>query len=348
MAKEKNTAYDKAYEEMKKKEPDKKKVFSLLEQGHEQGDPRATYALATWYLHGEHVEKDIKKATKLLKQSAAENVPDALYDLAISYEKGIGVKKDKDRAFELYLKAALRGDDQSVEEVARCYYYGIGVKEDERVADIWYERAEELGLGDDDTTEQQEQTDIDKINKDIIKEIESFVGQPKFMRLFLSFDEDVTSFGFCLGMGKELVLMQVFHDFYSEGYEVIRLSGIKRIESKVEDSFFTDILREEGILKEVGLKYEVDLTDFRSLIQRLFELKKPVIIECEEVESDDDHIVDFILGKIIVVKETSLVMHGVDAAGNWDDKPTEIDYRSITKVQFDTPYLNTFLKYVNE
>ena len=338
MPKENNTPYEKAYEEMKKKKPDKRRVLSLLEQSHEQGDHRATYALATWYLHGEHVKKDIKKAITLLKQSANAKVPDALYDLAISFEKGIGVKKDNSRAFELYLKAALRDDHQSVEEVARCYYYGIGVKEDRRVAEIWYERAEELGVIDDDTADQIEQTDKEKINQDIIEQIEGFVGQPKFLRLFLSFDEEITSHGFCLGMGKELVLMKVFHDFYSEGYEAIRLSDIKSVESKAKDSFFTDILREEGILKIVDLKYEIDLTNFRSLLQCLHDLKKPVIIDTD----------DFLLGRIIAVKDTSIVLHGVDVSGNWDEKTTETEYSSIKKIQFDTPYLNTFLKYVNK
>lgn len=338
MPNENNNPYEKAYKEMKKKKPDKKRVLSLLEQSHEQGDHRATYALATWYLHGEHVKKDIKKAITLLKQSANAKVPDALYDLAISFEKGIGVKKDKSRAFDLYLKAALRDDHQSVEEVARCYYYGIGVKEDRRVAEIWYERAEELGLVEDDAADQIEQTDNEKIDKDIIKQINAFAGQPKFLRLFLSFDEEITSHGFCLRMGKELVLMKVFHDFYNEGFEVIRLSEIKRVESKAKDSFFTEILREEGILKIVDLKYEIDLTDFRSLLQCLHDLNKPVIVDTD----------DFLLGWIIAVKDTFMVLHGVDASGNWYEKPTEIAYSSIKKIQFDTPYLNTFLKYVNK
>ena len=47
---------------------------------------------------------------------------------------------------QCYLNAALHGDTQSVEEVARCFYYGIGIEKNIDVAEIWYQRAEELGI----------------------------------------------------------------------------------------------------------------------------------------------------------------------------------------------------------
>jgi TPR repeat protein len=150
MSEEINDPYEQAYKEMMKDSPDEKLAFSLLMQSHESGDSRATYALATWYLFGRYVKKDIKKAVTLLKQSADKKVPNALYDLAVCYEKGEGVSKDERQAFDLYMKAALRNESQSVQEVARCYWFGIGVNEDRRTAIIWYERAKELGVGEED------------------------------------------------------------------------------------------------------------------------------------------------------------------------------------------------------
>jgi uncharacterized protein len=138
--------YESALKKMKEENPDKEQVFQLLLDAHESGDIHATYALSTWYLHGEHVDKNINKAISLLNDAADKNVPNALYDLAVCYEKGEGVECDSSEAFRLYLKAALRGDEQSVYEVGRCYYYGIGASEDRRLADIWLDRAEELGI----------------------------------------------------------------------------------------------------------------------------------------------------------------------------------------------------------
>ena len=138
--------YDKALSEMSKKNPNKEKVFKWLTQSMEGGNAEASYALATWYLHGEYVEKDISKATILLKRAVDKNIPNACYDLAISYEKSCGVSKDLKKAFELYVRAALYGDSQSFYEVGRCYYHGIGVEKNESLADIWLEKAENLGI----------------------------------------------------------------------------------------------------------------------------------------------------------------------------------------------------------
>ena len=105
----------------------------------------ATYALATWYLHGKYFKQDLRKAAMLLREAARSNIADALYDLAVSYEEGKGVKKNLEKACELYLRAALQGDEQSTYEVGRCYYYGIGVSQDRKIAKVWLDRAESLG-----------------------------------------------------------------------------------------------------------------------------------------------------------------------------------------------------------
>ena len=86
----------------------------------------------------------------LLKRAVNKNLPEACYDLAVCYEEPAGVVKNQEKAFELYLKAALYGDKQSFHEVGRCYYYGIGVIKNKSLADIWLEKAEELGVSEPD------------------------------------------------------------------------------------------------------------------------------------------------------------------------------------------------------
>ncbi|HJT92192.1 MAG TPA: hypothetical protein VJ777_09650 [Mycobacterium sp.] len=141
--------YEVALAKAKKSKRRTKEVYDLLMTAHEKGDARATYALATWYLHGtQFTKKSIAKATQMLKHAESENVPDAAYDLAVSFEKGAGVRKSAKQAFALYVKAALLGERQSVYEVGRMYYYGIGTGRDRRLAEIWLDRAEALGVGD--------------------------------------------------------------------------------------------------------------------------------------------------------------------------------------------------------
>jgi len=139
-------SYDTALKEMRKKRPDAKPGLRLLRHALAKGDARAAYALATWYLHGTHFELDYRRAVVLLKQAAEQNIPDALYDLAVCYEKGEGIRKSEPKAYRLYLRGALWGDKQSIYEVGRCLFHGIGTRRDRRLADIWFARAEALGV----------------------------------------------------------------------------------------------------------------------------------------------------------------------------------------------------------
>lgn len=138
--------YDEALKESRRKGAQLGDVAPLLTAAHEAGDPRATYALATWYLHGRVFKKNVRRSVTLLREAAKHHIPDALYDLAVCYEQGEGVSKNSRKAFEFYLRAALQGERQSVYEVGRCYYHGIGVARDRQLARIWLDRAEELGI----------------------------------------------------------------------------------------------------------------------------------------------------------------------------------------------------------
>lgn len=47
------------------------------------GSPAAAYAIATWYLHGEHVEADLVLGIRFLEEAAGAGWADALSDLAV-------------------------------------------------------------------------------------------------------------------------------------------------------------------------------------------------------------------------------------------------------------------------
>lgn len=123
-----------------------KHIHYLLEEAISLGNYNAMYALGTWYLHGKSVEKDYKKGFLLIQSSLAGNIKEAFYDLAVCYEIGKGIRANKGKAFEYYLKAALLGDKQSIYEIGRCYYYGKGIKKDHKIASIWLEVADILGI----------------------------------------------------------------------------------------------------------------------------------------------------------------------------------------------------------
>ena len=124
-----------------------KAAYNLLVAADNEGDARATYALATWYLFGSAFTPVRKgEAIRLLKKATNGGVADAAHDLAVAYEKGDGVKKSLKQAFELNMYAALLGDAQSFYEVGRMYFYGIGVSRNRRLAKYWLEKAKKLGI----------------------------------------------------------------------------------------------------------------------------------------------------------------------------------------------------------
>lgn len=126
-----------------------KNVIQLLEMSILQGNRKASYALASWYLNGFNVRKNYKKAFNLL-QKAVQGGPekgfdmykDALLDVAVCYELGNGTDKDPQKAFYYYLLAAKNGDLQALKELSRCFFYGIGVAKDRKISSLIDEYSE--------------------------------------------------------------------------------------------------------------------------------------------------------------------------------------------------------------
>lgn len=135
--------YERAFRMMRAGKADSQKVADLLESAFAVGDPRAAYALATWYLFGHGgYPQDLRKAVKLLRIASKAHVPSAHFDLAVCYETGRGVRKSEASAYRHYLAAALYGDADAFHEVGRCLYHGIGSARDRKSAAVWLDRAE--------------------------------------------------------------------------------------------------------------------------------------------------------------------------------------------------------------
>lgn len=129
------SSYRRAFELARPDDPSKYPLAAkLLKEAHSGGDRRATYALATWYIHGRYFPIDAHKAFRFLKQSAKAGIPEAIFDLGHAYEVGFGTKKSPEAALGYYVKAAAQGDRQAAEEVFRCIFWGIGTRPNRSLA----------------------------------------------------------------------------------------------------------------------------------------------------------------------------------------------------------------------
>jgi uncharacterized protein len=137
--------YKSGLAEAMKKKADLAKAFQLLMTAHEKGFVKASYTIGTWYLFGKYVKLNYKTAVDFLSQAAEQKLPDASFNLAICYETGTGIKKNLKMAAALYLSAALYGEKDAMVALGRFYQHGLGVEKNKLFADIWLDRAAELG-----------------------------------------------------------------------------------------------------------------------------------------------------------------------------------------------------------
>lgn len=170
--------------------------------------------------------------------------------------------------------------------------------------------------------------------------------QPWKVMITRNFPGDPRHNGFVQGLGEKLVLIQKFHDFYVEGYSILRVKDIKRVRSGKHERFWEKMIRAEGIMQRVGISYEVPLESYRSIFDFFCGRGQHIIVECESRTTEDDS--EFLIGLLHSVYDESASILNFDALGNWDEEPTEVAYNDITQVQFDTPYINTISKYLKE
>ena len=110
-----------------------------------QGDSRAQYNLACFYLNGNGVEQNYNEAVEWFTKAADQGYVKALHNLGVMYERGEGVKQDYSKAFDLYTKAANKGLANSQYNLGLLYEKGKGVKQDYNKALEWFQKAADQG-----------------------------------------------------------------------------------------------------------------------------------------------------------------------------------------------------------
>ncbi|MHC5542573.1 hypothetical protein ACYOEI_30475 [Singulisphaera rosea] len=170
------------------------------------------------------------------------------------------------------------------------------------------------------------------------------VDRPRIAQITRVYPGEPIHNGFILGLGRDGVLLQQFHDFYPEGFVALRVADIKRVRSGERERFWETMFRGEGLMGLVGISYHVPLDEFRSLLAALRDMDRNVIIEIEDRKSDEND--DFLIGRVVALDDATVSILNFDPLGVWDDESSVVEYDRITKVQFDTPYGNTLSRYL--
>lgn len=179
----------------------------------------------------------------------------------------------------------------------------------------------------------------------IITQLHRHVGARKKVRIGRVFSNNDYMNGFIHDISEQLLVIQQFYDFSCEGYSIVRLSDISYFRSDEHERFFEKILKAEGIIDQVEFKKNVPISDITTALSWFSECGKNIIIECESSESVDD---EYHIGKVIEIDEEDVWFVGFNAIGEWDREEIALKSNEITRIQFDTPYIDIFSKYLKE
>lgn len=177
----------------------------------------------------------------------------------------------------------------------------------------------------------------------LIDQLRGYAGRMQKVRLSRRTPCAPTLNGFILTMSDTWLLLWQFHDFYPDGFTMIRLDGITDYRSGKYEDFWTDMLRKEKIVDQLP-DPKIDLSSERTMLASLQETQKNFIVESEDPEED---IEDFYLGRAVRILNTCIEFASFDGLGKWDDNLHTIAYDEVTRIQFDTPYANSFSRYTD-
>lgn len=175
--------------------------------------------------------------------------------------------------------------------------------------------------------------------------IKDFYENPKLVRITRKVGEDwdELSSGYIVDFSNELIVLQECGDFELQGFSILPIKDFTKIRFNNNDKYYDKIMSLENQKKNIGIKTKLDITDWKTALKSLRKNKKNIAIECESPE-----IATFTIGPIKRINNKSVSIHNFDASGFFDEKPTKIKLKNITKILFDDRYIDVFSKYLRE
>ena len=177
------------------------------------------------------------------------------------------------------------------------------------------------------------------------KKIDKLLKKQAYCKVYIANDEvNFTHFnGIILNQNKVFLLMCDLNDFNFDGFVVFKKSDISEIKYGNNEKFINNVLIKEKIkdlIFDRYLSYNFELKDYKTMFEKLKEIKMPIIVEQLYFKYDL-----FQLGIINKIKNKKVLIDYLNASGEFDLKPVIAEYKNITCFRFDSPYANLYFKY---
>lgn len=149
--------------------------------------------------------------------------------------------------------------------------------------------------------------------------------------------------GYLLAYSSDYLVIHEFCDFRPEGYTIWPVTAISDI-SVYEEDFFHKVCEAEHLLSGLTPSWKLDLSSIRNAIADVHRYHR--YLKIYEEFTANEFFNSF--GRVVHFGEDSLLFQKFDADGEWEDELIRIWYEEIREVEFDTPYINMFTKYLSE
>lgn len=181
-----------------------------------------------------------------------------------------------------------------------------------------------------------------KQEKLIEKSIEKLLEKRQYCSVLRSIEDgsELISNGYILDYSKDFLVLQEVEDFRPMGFMVIPVERILEIRHGKNAKYYDHILTAEGKKDKIESKTKVNLKTWKTVFKSFQKKGKCIVAECEGKELDA-----FNIGEIADVTDKAVYIFYFSAQGFWDEEPTKVKYKNITKVMFDDRYVDIFSKY---
>ena len=177
----------------------------------------------------------------------------------------------------------------------------------------------------------------------MFEELLPYAGGKRKIRVERSLPGTPSLSGYLLGLTHELGLMHCFDDFEPDGYTLFRVAQVIDVRSNEYERHWERMLAGEGLLGGLNLAADIDLSGLRNGIESVDRHFHRMIVECE---AEDEELDDFYIGKLVSIDNEELRFDHFDGVGHWESEAAVISLPTVTLVQFETPYIQRFWKYL--
>lgn len=173
--------------------------------------------------------------------------------------------------------------------------------------------------------------------ENIIKSCIASKGQVTIEREEID-DEPITAIP--IMRSQQLLLIHYLYDFYIDGYKVLCISDVTKIERGEIEEFHDEILLKEGMLNLLHTP-KVSISSWKDFFNSMMEENRLIDISLEKVEYGKT----FFVGKVRAAKENFLELQEMDGLSNYKSEIAKLFYKDITLVSFGNRYSEFLDKY---